>query len=68
MPLPDWYIDDLKEEINRLKGMLEPLESGKIRIGEKKVGRPDLDATQGWIHSLKQTIRTLQSIVDRRNA
>ena len=68
MPLPDWYINNLKEEINRLKGMLEPLESGEIRIREKKVGRPDLDATRGWIYSLKQTIRTLQSIVDKRDA
>ena len=68
MRLPGWYVNKLKEEIRRLKEMLEPLESGKIHLGEKNVGRPDTDRTQAQIGALKRSIAELQSIADGSHA
>jgi hypothetical protein len=59
------YLDGLREEIVRYREMLEPLESGKMHIGERKYGGQWTDRTQAQIDHLKHTIATLQGIVDR---
>ncbi|MGO9681453.1 MAG: hypothetical protein ACLP0B_10610 [Steroidobacteraceae bacterium] len=68
MLAPDHYIERLKEEIVTLKAMLEPLESGKIHIGERRPNEPWLDATQARIHDLRKTIAMYESIVESRDA
>jgi hypothetical protein len=60
------YIDRLRDEIVEIKTMLEPLESGKLFIGERRSGDPNwYDRTQAQIDHMKRTIEMLQSIVDR---
>jgi hypothetical protein len=66
--VPDHHIERLKEDIEVLKRMLEPLESGKKQIGERKPNQPWRDCTQEHITHLKKTIAELQSIVDTRHA
>ena len=66
--LSDAYIESLKREIAECAAMLEPLETGKMHIGERHLGGPWQDCTQAQIDHLKRTIAMLQSIVDRRDA
>jgi hypothetical protein len=61
VPVPDHYIERLKEQILTLEDMLEPLESGKIIIG-------DSEKTAIWIAHLKKTIAMYREIVDSKNA
>ena len=68
MRVPDHYIERLKGEIVPLKAMLEPLVSGKMRIGEQRLDEPWLDATIAQIHHLKTTIATYEAIVDSAEA
>ena len=69
MPLPDYYIDRLKAEIARLGSVLEPLESGNLRIGERTAASDAWqDRTHAQIEHLKRTIGMLQFIVDRSDA
>jgi hypothetical protein len=63
------YIDVLREEIAGYREMLEPLEAGKIFIGERKSNQPEfVDRTQAQIDHLKHTIEVPQGIVDRHDA
>ena len=66
--VPDDYIDRLKSEIVALKAMLEPLESGKMHIGERQVNEPWQDRTQAQIDWLKRNIAMYQMIVDSKDA
>ena len=69
MRVPDHYIERLKGEIVTLRAMLEPLESGKMRIGERRLNEPSwLDATNAQIHHLKTTIAMYEAIVDSAEA
>jgi len=68
MPLPDHYIDRLKAEIAKYRSMLEPLETGRLRIGERRGSEPWRDITQARVTDLKRSIAVLQSIVDKRDA
>ena len=61
------FIKMLKTEINHLKGLLEPLESGKFRLGAYRDGRFAEDHTQTQVDGIKRTISMLQSIVDHDN-
>jgi hypothetical protein len=65
--LPRDYIDRLREEIAFYQAMLEPLETGKMHIGERRANEPWRDRTQAQIDHLKRTIAMLQSIVDRHD-
>jgi hypothetical protein len=66
LPLPNWYIDDLKETIANYKWMLESLEGGK-RLVSRSVGQPDHDQTLARIDSLKRQIAEWQAMVDKRS-
>jgi hypothetical protein len=68
MPLPDHYIDQLKAEIAKHRSMLEPLETGRLRIGERRGNEPWRDITQARVTDLKRSIAVLQAIVDKRAA
>lgn len=61
------YIDRLRGDIAELREMLEPLETGKLFIGERRLNEPWLDRTQAQIDHMRRTIATLQSIVDRHD-
>lgn len=63
--LSDDYIDGLEKEIIALKAILEPLESGQIRVGgpDETLGR-----TQARIADLKWKIAQAQSILERHYA
>ena len=63
--MSDYFIEQLKQEIAQCESMLEPLESGKLRIGEARNGEPWADRTQAQIDHLKRIIGMLQSVVDR---
>jgi hypothetical protein len=66
--LPDHYIEKLKQEIASLKGMLEPLVSGKMHVGERRGTGPWTDTTKARIDHLKSTVAMYQSIVSSANA
>jgi hypothetical protein len=68
MRIPDNYIEKLKTVIERLRSMLEPLETGKIRLSERKGNEPWHDVTQAQIDHLKRSIVVLQGIVDNPDA
>jgi hypothetical protein len=69
MPISrDEWINGVRAEVVQLWGMLEPLESGKMQLGERRAGEPWQDGTQAQIDHLKRTIAMLQSIVDRHDA
>jgi hypothetical protein len=59
------FIEQIKQQITQCQSLLEPLESGKLRISEVNDGRPGVDRTQAQIDNLKRTIGMLQSVVDR---
>ena len=59
--VPDYYIERLKEQITTFKAMLEPLESGKIVMGDR-------DKTIAWIIHLKKTIAMYREVVDFKDA
>ncbi len=63
--MSDYFIEQLKQEIAQCESMLEPLESGKLRIGEVCDGKLGADRTQAQIDHLKRIIGMLQSVVDR---
>ena len=62
------FIEMLKTEIKQQKSFLEPLESGKFKLGEYRDGKFAEDRTQTQIDHIKRTITMLQSIVDHENA
>ena len=62
------FIDEIKAIINHQKSLLEPLESGKFKIGENRNDRLAEDHTQTQINSIKRTIVELQSIVDHEDS
>ena len=64
----DHHIELLKREIKTLKEMLEPLELGKMHIGERNPHEPWLDRKQVWINHLKRTIDIYEIIVERHDA
>jgi len=57
-PLPTWYIEELNDQIARLKEMLEPLETGAGGIG----GITLRDRSKEHIVRLKKAIAELPSI------
>jgi transcriptional regulator with XRE-family HTH domain len=58
------YISRLKGEIATFNEMLEPLESGKITIGERRPSDPSWqDRTQAQIDHLKKTIAMFDGII-----
>jgi hypothetical protein len=65
MGMSDLFIERLKEQIAHYQSLLEPLESGKLWIGEIKDGAAWTDRTQAQIDHIKGIIRTLQSVVER---
>ena len=44
--MADAFIEQLKEQIAHYRSMLEPLESGRLRIGEARHGSPWTDRTK----------------------
>ena len=66
--VPDHYIEGLKDEIVTLRAMLEPMEAGKLYIGDRDLGSVAPEATRSWIEHLKRTIAMYQSIVDSKDA
>jgi hypothetical protein len=42
------YIKNLREEIAEMKKFIEPLESGRESIGERKAGEQWRDVTREW--------------------
>jgi hypothetical protein len=63
--MADHFIERLKAEISRYQSMLEPLETGKLHIGESEDGRTWVDQTQAQIDNIKRIIADLQAVVDR---
>ena len=68
MNVLDDLLDQLKHEIANLKTMLEPLQSGKMRMGTRRLDGPWTDTTQAWVDHLSKTIKMYQAIVDSRDA
>ena len=60
-------IEMVKAEIKHQQSFLEPLESGKFKLGEYRDGRFVEDITQIQIDRIKRTVTMLQSIVDHEN-
>jgi hypothetical protein len=61
----DSFIEQLKGQIAYYQSMLEPLESGKLRIGDSRDGQSWTDRTKEQIADIKRIIAMLQSIVER---
>ena len=68
MPLPDSYMNVLKGELARLTSMLEPLESGSLKLSERRSGDESQDTTQAQIEHLKRTIEIYKEIIERGGA
>ncbi len=60
--MSDGYLENLERQATEFRAMLNPLESGEMRIGGP--GEP-LDRTQARIADLKRKIVEIQSILDR---
>jgi hypothetical protein len=56
--------DGLRQEIAYCRALLGPLESGRMRIGQRTVEAMWLDCTQTQVAHLKRIIEMLQSIAD----
>jgi hypothetical protein len=63
MPKP--YVETLRTEMAALVAMLEPLEAGRIHVGERNAGQPWLDRTQAQIDHLKRTIENYRLILGK---
>ena len=63
--MADAFIEQVKEQISQYRSMLEPLESGKLRIGEARQGSPWTDRTKAQIGDIKRIIAMLESVVER---
>jgi hypothetical protein len=61
--LPTWYIDDLRQEILRLRETLKQLENGNGSVGGKVLG----SLTPDTIDRHTKAIAELQSILDDDN-
>ena len=61
------FIEMAKAEIKHQQSFLEPLESGKFKLGEYRDGRFVEDRTQLQIDRINSTITMLQLIVDSEN-
>jgi hypothetical protein len=66
--MDDRFITKIKAEIDHLRAMLEPLETGKIRIGEIGEHGQMNDRTQAQIASIQRMIDTLQAVLERDEA
>ena len=64
----DDHIERVRIEIRRVREMLEPLEAGRLRTGERKPGGLWRDTTEASIAALKRTVKTLESIRDQYDA
>ena len=62
----DSHIDvaGLRQEIAYCRALLGPLESGRMRIGQRTVEATWLDCTHTQVAHLKRIIEMLQSIAD----
>jgi hypothetical protein len=63
--MPVSFIEQLKVQIAHYESLLEPLEAGKLRIGDSTDGRTWSDRTQAQIDHLKRIISDLKAIVER---
>ena len=63
--MADAFIEQLKEQIAHYRSMLEPLESGRLRIGEARHGSPWTDRTKVQIDDIKRVIAMLELSVER---
>jgi len=61
----DAFIEGLKAQIVYYRSLLEPLEAGKLHIGDSTDGRTWTDRTQAQIDHLKRIIRDLEAVVAR---
>jgi hypothetical protein len=61
----DAFIEGVKAQIAHYQSLLEPLESGRLRIGDSKDGQTWIDRTQAQIDHLKRIIRNLEAVVER---
>ena len=57
------YIRTCEAQIERIRESLEPLESGRMRIGGKLGDGPWEDKTQDWIARHKENIATYEKII-----
>jgi hypothetical protein len=65
----DEYLRDIEEyRIPELRAQLEPLESGKIRIGEIRTGGSQTDITQARILWLRRWIADYEAIAAKLRA
>jgi len=63
---PDWYLKDCEEQLRTLREMLEPLESGKLRLGSRSADQPEwVDATEAQIAHMKRNIAMFERIIER---
>jgi hypothetical protein len=62
MALPDWYVDQLREEIEQMKGLLKPHETGNFQIDA-----PFSDRIKARIGTLRRSIADLRLMVDTRD-
>ena len=66
MPAPHWYLEHCREQIELLREMLDPLESGFLQIGSRQPGQVEwIDVTADRIAFLKRAIRINEGVVER---
>lgn len=60
------YLRHCERELAELRAQLEPLESGSMHTGEKRLGGPWTDTTARDIERLKKSIKEYEGILARR--
>lgn len=61
----DWreYADGVEKQLDQLRRDLEPLESGRMKLGEREGNNAWRDVTQEAIDRNKQVIATYEAIL-----
>lgn len=57
------YAKDVEEQTRQIRDDLEPLEAGKMTIGEREGNGPWRDVTQDMIKHHKSSLRTYELIL-----
>jgi hypothetical protein len=59
----DSYVERIKPELDELRALLAPLESGQMLLSSREGTGPWRDTTQARIAQLKRTIATFEAIL-----
>lgn len=61
----DDFVEWLKNEQGQLRGQLEALESGSMRVNKRQSGSAWVDVTKDEIEQLKRTLADIDSLIAR---